>query len=87
MLVAAVLGPEQREDRELEMVRLAPEQVDDPGELAVREPERPVDREVLRGGILQRLFGDPGQRASVAGPSDGTRRRKGTSAAGVEIEE
>ena len=87
MLVAAVLGPEQREDRELEVVGLAPEQVDDPGELTVREPERPVDREILRGGILQRLFGDPGQMASVAGASDGIPRRKGTSAARVEIDE
>jgi hypothetical protein len=46
MLVAAVLGPQEREDRELEMVRLPVEQVADPGELAVRQPE----------GAMKRLF-------------------------------
>ena len=39
MLVAAVLRPEQREDRQLEVVRLAREQVDDSVELPVREAE------------------------------------------------
>jgi len=43
MLVAAVLRPEEREDRQLEMVRLALEQVDDSGELPVREAEGSVD--------------------------------------------
>jgi len=46
MLVAAVLGPEQREDRELEMIRLPAEQVADSVELAVRQPE----------GAMKRLF-------------------------------
>jgi hypothetical protein len=46
MLVAAVLGPQEREDRELEMIRLPVEQVADPGELAVRQPE----------GAMKRLF-------------------------------
>jgi hypothetical protein len=46
MLVAAVLGPQEREDRELEMVRLPLEEVADPGELAVRQPE----------GAMKRLF-------------------------------
>jgi hypothetical protein len=46
MLVAAVLAPEEREDRELEVVRLPVEQVADPGELAVRQPE----------GAMKRLF-------------------------------
>src|SRR5919201_340324 len=46
MLVAAVLGPQQREDRELEAIRLPAEQVADPGELAVRQPE----------GAMKRLF-------------------------------
>jgi hypothetical protein len=46
MLVAAVLGPQEREDRELEMVRLPAEQVADPVELAVRQPE----------GAMKRLF-------------------------------
>ena len=46
MLVAAVLGPEQREDRELEVIRLPAEQVADSLELAVRQPE----------GAMKRLF-------------------------------
>jgi hypothetical protein len=37
-----VLRPEQREDRELEVVRLTPEQVDDSIELLVREAELAV---------------------------------------------
>ena len=48
MLVAAVLRPEEREDRQLEMVRLALEQVDDSVELPVREAE----------GSMHGLFGD-----------------------------
>jgi hypothetical protein len=51
MLVAAVLRPEQREDRELEVVRLALEQFADTRELTVGETEGPV----------QRLFEDPRQ--------------------------
>jgi hypothetical protein len=46
MLVAAMLGPEQREDRELEVIRLPAEQVTDSVELAVRQPE----------GAMKRLF-------------------------------
>jgi hypothetical protein len=46
MLIAAVLGPEEREDRELEVVRFPREQVADSGELAVRQPE----------GAMKRLF-------------------------------
>src|SRR5207248_5434862 len=42
VLVAAVLGPEQREDRELEVVQLASEKTRDPVELPVRQPERAV---------------------------------------------
>ncbi len=42
MLVAAVLRPEQREHGELEVVRRAPEQLTDALQLAVGEPERPV---------------------------------------------
>jgi hypothetical protein len=56
MLVAAVLRPEEREDRQLEVIRVALEQGDDPGKLRVRQPERPVQRLVL-----ERLFGDPRQ--------------------------
>jgi len=64
VLVAAVLGPEQREDRELEVVRLAFEKIPDSLELAVREPERAV----------QRLFRNLRQEASVSPPPDGTVR-------------
>jgi hypothetical protein len=46
MLVATVLGPEEREDRELEVIRLPAEQVADPVKLAVRQPE----------GAMKRLF-------------------------------
>jgi hypothetical protein len=52
MLVAAVLGPEQREDGELEVVRLAREQLADPRVLGIGQAERPVEP----------LFGDPRQR-------------------------
>jgi hypothetical protein len=62
VLVAAVLGPEEREDRELEVVRLAFEKIPDSLELAVREPERAV----------QRLFRNLRQNPSVSGLSDGT---------------
>jgi hypothetical protein len=44
MLVPAVLRPEQREDRELEMVRVAAEQIADTVELPVREAECTVER-------------------------------------------
>jgi hypothetical protein len=65
VLVAAVLGPEQREDRELEVVRLAFQKTPDLLELVVREPQRPV----------QRLFRNLRQGLSVSVPSDGTVRR------------
>jgi hypothetical protein len=52
VLVAAVLRPEQREDRELEVVRLAREQLTDSVVLGVGKTERPMER----------LFGDPRQR-------------------------
>src|SRR5207244_2853047 len=57
-------GPEQREDRELEVVRLALQEFPDPLELAVREPQRAV----------QRLFRNLRQRISVARPPDGSLR-------------
>jgi hypothetical protein len=44
MLVPAVLRPEQREDGELEVVRLAFEQLTDSGELGVGETERTMKR-------------------------------------------
>jgi hypothetical protein len=51
MLVATVLRPEQREDRQLEVVGLAREQLDDAGVLGVGEAER----------LVQRQFRDPRQ--------------------------
>jgi hypothetical protein len=63
VLVAAVLRPEEREDRELEMVRLAAEQLADTVELRVGETERPVER----------LFDDLRQAAILAGKDDGRR--------------
>jgi hypothetical protein len=62
MLVAAVLRPEQREDRELEVVRVAREQLPDSVELPVGETEGSVERLLLR---------DRTQEAIVpAGPDD-----------------
>jgi hypothetical protein len=46
MFVATVLGPKQREDRELEVIWLPAEQVADPVKLAVRQPK----------GAMKRLF-------------------------------
>jgi hypothetical protein len=39
-----MLGPEEREDRELEVVRRPPEQLSDTVELPVREAEAAVER-------------------------------------------
>jgi hypothetical protein len=50
VLVAAVLGPEQGEDSELEVVRTALEQLADTVELPVGETEGPVERLVGNGG-------------------------------------
>jgi hypothetical protein len=62
VLVAAVLRPEEREDGELEVVRLALEQLADTVELPVGETERPVER----------LFRDLRQAAIVPTQSVGT---------------
>jgi hypothetical protein len=51
-----VLGPEQREDGELEMVGVAVEQVADTVELPVREAEAAVER-----------FRDRAQESTVSG--------------------
>jgi hypothetical protein len=59
-----VLGPEQREHRELEAVRIALQKTPDPLELRVSQPERAV----------QRLFRDLAQEASLTPGSDGTVR-------------
>jgi len=44
VLVAAVLRPEQREDGELEMVRVAAEQLPDTARLPVGQTERTMER-------------------------------------------
>jgi hypothetical protein len=62
VLVAAVLRPEEREDRELELVRVALEQVADSPELLVRQSESAVKR---------RLFGDRSQSPTLAFLADG----------------
>jgi hypothetical protein len=69
VLVTAVLRPEQGEDGELEVVRIAAEQFLDTIELTVCETERTVER----------LLGDRAQGASVPGASDDPRlgRRSG----------
>jgi hypothetical protein len=53
VLVAAVLRPEKRENRELEVIGVAREQLDDARVLGVGEAER----------LVQRLIGDPRQDA------------------------
>src|SRR5207249_1152354 len=60
VLVRAMLGPEEREHRELEVVRVAPQQLADTVELPVREAERTVER-----------FRDLAQRSIVSGKPDG----------------
>jgi hypothetical protein len=67
VLVAAVLGPQEREDRQLEPVRVALEQLDDPVELRVGEAERAV--EGLRGDRCQVLdcSAAPGRDPGCAG--------------------
>ena len=72
VLVAAVLGPEQREDGELEVVRIAPHHLDDPLQLAVRQAERAVDRR-FGGG---RHPGHPSYRRGL--PQPRRRRAVGT---------
>jgi hypothetical protein len=63
VLVSAVLRPEQREDRQLEVVRVAAQQRDDAVELPVREAEL----------AMERLFRYGAQAASLAGRCDGPR--------------
>jgi hypothetical protein len=59
VLVAAVLRPQDREDRELEVVRRPSEQLSDTVELPVGETERSMER-----------LGNRGQEASLAPASD-----------------
>src|SRR5207344_1318283 len=62
VLVAAVLRPEQREDGELEVVRLPLEQLTDTVVLAVCKAE----------STMKRLFRDPRQsKESIPGKEDG----------------
>jgi hypothetical protein len=57
-----MLRPEEREDRQLEVVRLATGQVADTVELAVCETEQ----------TMERLFGDGAQGVSLAAAPGGT---------------
>ena len=61
MLVRAVLGPEKREDGELEVVRVPPQQLRDTGQLPIGQSE----------GTMERLFRD---RRQVPDTNSGTRR-------------
>jgi hypothetical protein len=63
VLVRAVLRPEQREDRELEVVRLALEQLADAVQLVVGQAERAVER--LSGD--RRQMPDPRRTSGRAG--------------------
>ena len=62
VLVAAVLRPEEGKDSELELVRVALEQIADSLELPVRQAESTVER---------RLFGDRSQSPTLAFLADG----------------
>jgi hypothetical protein len=62
VLVAAVLGPEEREDGELEVVRRSPQELADPSELGVGEAEFAVER----------FLRDEAQRAKLPPAPDGT---------------
>jgi hypothetical protein len=53
MLVAAVFRPEEREDRQLEVVRLALEQLDDALQLSVGQSQLSMD-----WCAVERLLGD-----------------------------
>jgi hypothetical protein len=64
VLVATVLRPEEREDRELEVVRLALEKIANTVELLVGETE----------GSMQRLLDDRAQRSMVTATPAGARR-------------
>jgi hypothetical protein len=78
MLVGAVLRPEQREDGELEVVRIALEQLPDPVQLPVRQPEGAVER--LFRDARQVVESSRGVGENVGGgkPSRETGRASGT---------
>jgi hypothetical protein len=67
VLVAAVLRPEQREDRELEVVRVALQQQPDTVELPVGETERPVERLFLDRAQVPESNGGAGRPPTPAG--------------------
>ena len=89
VLVAAVLRPEQREDRELEVVRRPPEQLPDTVELPVGETESAVERLVGDGSQRAmdiRPLGWPPWSSSRSGRSGaaGWRSPAGSSSAGAD---
>jgi hypothetical protein len=53
MLVRAMLGPEEREDGELELVRVSAQELADPLQLPIGEPERSM--EWLFEGLRQKV--------------------------------
>jgi hypothetical protein len=57
MLVPAVLGPEEREHGELEVVRIASEQIPDAFVLPVGEPEGAVERLLRHAAQTVELIG------------------------------
>jgi hypothetical protein len=67
VLVAAVLRPEQREDRELEVVRVALQQLPDAVELPVGETERAVERLFLDRAQVSESNGGAGGPPTPAG--------------------
>jgi hypothetical protein len=79
MLVAAMLRPQQGEDRQLEVIGLALEQLDDTGQLSVRQPESSMQR-----NVVDRLFRDRVQAASIPAPPDDPLRGKGRGPRDVE---
>ncbi len=70
VLVAAVLRPEQGEDRELEVVRLPAHQLDDALQLAVGQPKRAMDRRFEGGRHVCRAIVPDASRASGARATD-----------------
>jgi hypothetical protein len=62
VLVAAMLGPEQREDGELEVIRIATEQASDSSELPVGEPEGAMEQLFRYGRQVSDCRGPPGCR-------------------------
>lgn len=71
MLVAAVLGPEERKDGELEVVRIPPEQLAYAVVLPVGEPEGAMERLVRHAAQGSQSRGTDGaSREAAMRPSD-----------------